>query len=129
MSALADLCDGVSKDEVVHSKHILNLAPVRFRGDDRRNGQRMIPRRLPPHGGAGGGLGRAVVGDDGAAERAVECGEHAALDEVEGRRLAVARARQVAGDLPVDAASGAMFILCVPLPHASIRIIFFFCLL
>src|SRR5262245_63259906 len=46
----------------------------------------------------------AGIGDGGALERAVERGEHAPLDEIECRRLAVARARQVAGDLLVDAA-------------------------
>src|SRR5437867_10746238 len=46
----------------------------------------------------------AGIGDRRALERAVERSEHAALDEVEGRGLAVARARQVAGDLLVDAA-------------------------
>src|SRR5215467_3966330 len=49
-------------------------------------------------------LDLAGIGDDRSLERAVERGQHAALDEVEGRRLAVARARQVAGDLLVDAA-------------------------
>src|SRR5262249_59073255 len=46
----------------------------------------------------------AGIGDGGALERAIERGEHATLDEVEGRRLAGARARQGAGGLPLDAA-------------------------
>src|SRR5262249_23091882 len=46
----------------------------------------------------------AGIGDGGTLERAVERGEHAPLDEVKGRRLAVARARQIAADLLVDAA-------------------------
>ena len=45
----------------------------------------------------------AGIGDGGALERAVERGEHAPFDEVEGRRLAVARARQVAGNLLICA--------------------------
>ena len=48
--------------------------------------------------------GLAVVGDHRALERAVERRQHAALGEIERRRLAVARARQIDRDLLGDAA-------------------------
>src|SRR5262249_54783047 len=63
----------------------------------------MVQEILPPQTAAMGGFGFAVIGQDRAVERAVERGQHAALDEIEGGRLAVARTRQVAGDLIVDA--------------------------
>src|SRR6516162_7269769 len=53
----------------------------------------------PPQCRTGAGPGLAIVGDRGAIERAIERGEHAALDEIERRRLAVARARQLDVDL------------------------------
>src|SRR5690348_15830856 len=53
---------------------------------------------FPPERRTGRRLGLAVVRDGRAVERAVEGGKHAALDEIEGARLAVARARQVAFD-------------------------------
>src|SRR5262245_44095686 len=58
----------------------------------------------PPQPAAGDGPVLAVVGDHGTVERAIERRQHATLDEIEGRRLAIARARQVAGNLLVDAA-------------------------
>src|SRR5262249_16754714 len=61
-------------------------------------------RASPPQPAAGGGAGLAVVGHHRAVERAVERGEHATFDEVEGGGLAVARARQIARDLLVDPA-------------------------
>src|SRR5258708_7626538 len=64
----------------------------------------VVRRRLPPQPAAGLRPGLAVVGDHRSLERAVERGQHPALDEIERRRLAVARARQVARDLLIDAA-------------------------
>src|SRR6185436_10145820 len=61
-------------------------------------------RRLPPEPAAGRRPGLAVVGDNRALERTVERGQHAAFDEIEGSRLAVARAWQIARNLLVDAA-------------------------
>src|SRR5262245_9041881 len=58
----------------------------------------------PPEAAAVVRLDLAGVGNGRALERAVERGQHAPLDEIESRRLAVARTRQVAGDLLVDAA-------------------------
>src|SRR5262249_44970953 len=52
---------------------------------------------LPPQTAAMGGFGFAVIGQDRAVERAVERGQHAALDEIEGGRLAGRRARRGAG--------------------------------
>src|SRR5262249_13601246 len=86
----------------------------RPRTDDRRQKGRKVKSYLssvlrppssdsPPQAATVGGLDLAVIGRDRAVERAVERGQHAALDEVEGGRLAVARARQVASDLVVDA--------------------------
>src|SRR3979409_874827 len=60
--------------------------------------------RLPPQSAAGRRRGLAVIGDHRALERAVERGQHAAFDEIERRRLAVARARQIAQNLLLDAA-------------------------
>src|SRR5215813_8493599 len=57
----------------------------------------------PPEAAALGRLDLAGVGNDRAVEGAVERREHASFDEVEGRRLAVTRARQVAGDLLIEA--------------------------
>ena len=47
----------------------------------------------PPRAGAGFGFGLAVVDQGHAVERAVERGEDAPLDEIESRRLPIARAR------------------------------------
>src|SRR3954453_11788301 len=58
----------------------------------------------PPQSAAVSGLGLAVVGDDRTFERTIERREYTPLDEIECRRLAVARARQVAGDFLVHAA-------------------------
>src|ERR1019366_5386894 len=59
--------------------------------------------RSPTQRRAGAGCGFAVVHRLGAFERAVERRQHAPLDEIEGRRLAVARARQFGHDLLEDA--------------------------
>jgi hypothetical protein len=53
---------------------------------------------LPPQRGAGAGRAFAVIDGGGAIKRTVEGGQHPALDEIEGRRLAIARARQVGLD-------------------------------
>src|SRR5215471_20404279 len=59
----------------------------------------------PPQAAAGGGAGLYLVGHGHRAiERAVERREHAALDEIEGGGLAVARARQIADDFLVHSA-------------------------
>src|SRR3981189_1018514 len=63
---------------------------------------RVVRRRLPPQPAAGLRPGLAVVGDHRALERAVERGQHPALDEIERRLLAVARARQGGRDPPID---------------------------
>src|SRR5262249_62073678 len=89
----------------------------RPRTDDRRQKGRKVKSYLssvlrppssdsPPQAATVGGLDLAVIGRDRAVERAVERGQHAALDEVEGGRLAVARGRQGASDLAVDATGG-----------------------
>src|SRR5262249_61245140 len=55
-----------------------------------------VPRQvapLPPHAAALGRLGLGVDGDGQAVERAIKRRQHAALDEVEGGGLPVARAR------------------------------------
>src|SRR5215813_3380169 len=57
----------------------------------------------PPEAAALGRLDLAGIGNHRAIEGAVERREHAALDEIEGRRLAIAWARQVAGDLLIEA--------------------------
>ena len=58
--------------------------------------------RSPPHRRADGGPGLAIVHGGGAVERTVERREHAAFDEIERRRLPVARPRQVADDFLVN---------------------------
>src|SRR5262249_56192124 len=82
-----------------------NLRFGRQRTDDRRGEKASRScRASPPQSAAGRGAGLAVVGHHRAVERAVERREHAALDEVEGGGLAVARSRQIPPDLLVDPA-------------------------
>src|SRR5262249_56105420 len=60
---------------------------------------------LPPQPAARGGAGLDLVGHGhGAVERAIERRQHTPLDEIEGGRLAVARARQIADDFLVHPA-------------------------
>src|SRR6516164_9690875 len=91
-----------------------NLRFGRHRTDDRRRQKAsrssghwrrenrasfVLRRASPPQPAAGRGAGLAVIGHHRAVERAVERREYATLDEVEGGRLTVARARQIARDL------------------------------
>ena len=87
-AALADL-------EASHCKTHMVAAPTGHRAALSSHSGRAARGRsdsaLPPHPAAMRRPGFAVLGDDGAVERAIERGQHAALGEIEGRRLAVAR--------------------------------------